>query len=138
MFKQIKSVFFWSMLYKFRKRLTFVAILLSIVLLSQWIYSDIVEYLALTKNTAYLSFVLLSKWLIILFNIALSAYLILTIFKSDQVKEEAEIVKTDKKSNKKEPLSQREKEFMSKKIRTESEILLQKKIKEHKGKKNES
>lgn len=126
MFKQIKSVFFWSMLYKFRKRLTFVAILLSIVLLSQWIYSDIVEYLALTKNTAYLSFVLLSKWLIILFNIALSAYLILTIFKSDQVKEEAEIVKTDKKSNKKEPLSQREKEFMSKKIRTEQKYYFKK------------
>lgn len=134
MFKQIKSVLLWSMLYKFRKRLIVVVILLSVVLLSQWIYSDIVEYLSLTKNTAYLSIVLPLKWLIILFNIALSAYLILTVFKSDETKEES----SPMKSNKKDSLSQREKEFMSKKIRSEAEIILQKKIKIDKGEKDES
>ena len=134
MFKQIKSVLLWSMLYKFRKRLIVVVILLSVVLLSQWIYSDIVEYLSLTKNTAYLSIVLPLKWLIILLNIALSAYLILTVFKSDETKEEP----SPMKSNKKDSLSQREKEFMSKKIRSEAEIILQKKIKIDKGEKDES
>ena len=132
MFKQIKSVLFWSMLYKFRRRLTFVAILLSIVLLSQWIYSDVVEYLSLTKNTAYLNIILPLKWLIILFNIALSAYLILTLFKSDDIKEEEVVVLNSKN---KDSLSQREKEFMNKKIRTEAEIILQKKIETHKSEK---
>jgi len=122
MFKQAKSIFFWTLLYKFRRRLSFVAILLSVVLLSQWIYSDIVEYLTLTKNTQYLNIVLPIKWLVIFFNIALSAYLILSLFKGE--KREAVKENIEQKSNLE--ITSREKEFMSRKIRTEAEILLDK------------
>lgn len=83
MFKQIKSAIFWTLVYKFRKRLTIVVILLSTVLLSQWIYSDIVEYLKLSEKIIYLNYVLMAKWIIIFTNIGISAYLILTLFKTE-------------------------------------------------------
>jgi len=130
MFKQVKSIFFWSLLYKFRKRLTMVVFLLSIVLLSQWIYSDVIEYLSLTKQTSFISIVLIIKWSIIFFNISLSFFLILTLFKSQKSDEKEKKKETTKEKIKidKNSLSSREKEFMSKKIRTEAEIILQKKI----------
>jgi len=132
MFKQVKSFFFWSMLYKFRKRLTLVAILLSIVLLSQWIYSDIVEYLTLTKQTNYLNYVLPIKWIVVFFNIALSVYLILNIFKVEKQQNTNKNKKKDtqKYTNKEElitpKITDREKEFMTKKLRTEAEIIMDK------------
>jgi uncharacterized membrane protein len=132
MFRQVKSAIFWTLVYKFRKRLTIVAVLLSIVLLSQWIYSDVVEYLQLTQKLQYLDFLLPIKWIVILFNIAFSAYLILTIFKPSKeeqkiVKKKEQEIKEEKKtketiSNKE--LSNREKEFLTKKLRNESEILM--------------
>ena len=126
MFKQVKSIFFWSLVYKFRKRLTIVVVLLSTVLLSQWIYSDVVQYLTLTDKTEYLNWVLPLKWSVIFFNITLSSYLILTLFKSEKIdKPKEEIVE---KITDKNPLSKREQEFMNKKIRTQAEIILQKKI----------
>ena len=126
MFKQAKSIFFWSLVYKFRKRLTIVVVLLSTVLLSQWIYSDVVQYLTLTDKTEYLNWVLPLKWSVIFFNITLSSYLILTLFKSEKIdKPKEEIVE---KITDKNPLSKREQEFMNKKIRTQAEIILQKKI----------
>jgi len=130
MFKQVKSMFFWSLLYKFRKRLTIVAFLLSIVLLSQWIYSDIVEYLSLTGQTSFISMVLIIKWSIIFFNISLSSFLVLTLFKSQKSDKQEKKKETTKEKTKvdKNSLSPREKEFMSRKIRTEAEIILQKKI----------
>ena len=122
MFKQAKSIFFWTLLYKFRRRLTLVAILLSTVLLSEWIYSDIVEYLTLTQNTQYLNILLPLKWLIIFFNIALSVYLVLSLFKGQK----REVVKEDVAEKSKLEITPREKEFMSKKIRTEAEIIMDK------------
>ena len=97
MFRQVKSAIFWTLVYKFRKRLTIVAILLSIVFLSQWIYSDVVEYLQLTKQLQYLDFLLPIKWIVILFNIGFSAYLILTIFKPS--KEEQKNIKKKESYN---------------------------------------
>ena len=131
MFRQVKSAIFWTLLYKFRRRFTIVVVLLSIVLLSQWIYADIVEYLQLTNQLQYLSFLLPIKWAIILFNIAFSAYLIITIFKpqkEDKKKAEKIIKEQSKKNNDKEikenDLSPKEKEFLTKKLRNKSEILL--------------
>jgi len=122
MFKQVKSILLWSLLYRFRRRLTLVAVLLSIVLLSQWIYSDIVEYLTLTKKTTYLDYILPLKWIIIFFNIGFSVYLILSIFKVEK-KEKNDLV--DKEKQESIPKhTDREKEFMTKKIRTEAEIIL--------------
>lgn len=124
MFRQIKSVLLWTLLYRFRKRLSIVAVLLSIVMLSQWIYGDIVEYLKLTGNIGYLHIVLPLKWMVILFNIGLSAYLVFTIFRQD-TKKQKEKTDTPKPSGK-QPLSQREKEFMTKKLKSRAERLMEK------------
>jgi len=138
MFRQVKSIFFWSLLYKFRQRLTVVALLLSVVILSQWIYSDIVEYLTLTNNTIYLHIILPIKWIIIFFNIGLSVYLILSLFKAENKKadktnkiekKDTINIKVAKKNINKSELTNREKEFMTKKIRSEAEIILEKKLK---------
>ncbi|MBD3790360.1 MAG: hypothetical protein IE885_08400 [Campylobacterales bacterium] len=135
MFRQIKSAILWTLIYKFRKRLSIVAVLISIILLFQWIYGDIVEYLKLTGKIGYLNIVLPLKWIIILFNIGLSTYLLLTLFKQDQDKK-ARIQKnkkneTEKRSKpssekkEKDSLTDREKEFMTKKLRSEAEILME-------------
>ncbi|MFW2606214.1 hypothetical protein [Aliarcobacter butzleri] len=122
MFKQVKSAVFWYYLYKFRKRVTLIFLLLIIALFANVIYADIVEYLKLKEKLEYLEIVLLSKWLIIIFNIGISIYLILTLFK----KEESGSSKKEKIVEK-EKFTQREKEFLNKKnIRSKADILLDK------------
>ena len=128
MFRQAKSAFIWYQLYKFRRTLVLVALLLSIVLFSQWIYSDVVEYLSLRDKLQYLDFILPIKWSIIFFNIGLSVYLILSLFKSDkaekgvekreksplkkELKQESPVNKKEVKSEK---FTDREKMFLHKK-----------------------
>ena len=130
MVRNVRSLILWTLIYRFRRRLTIVAVLLSMVLLSQWIYGDIVEYLRLSKNVAYLSYVLIGKWILIFSNIAISAYLILTMFRKEE--------KTDKKNKSKEKnkdkevisvdtLTDRERSFLTRKIRSKAEILMDKK-----------
>ena len=110
MFKQVKSALFWYYLYKFRKRVLLIVLLLSITLFSNAIYGDIVEYLQISKQLQYLKVLLIVKWCIILFNIVFSAYLVLTLFKNKEKEKE----KKEKQSNKKEEFSKREKEFLYK------------------------
>ena len=93
-------------------------VLLTMVLFSQWIYSDIVEYLKLTEKVDYLNYVLPTKWLLIIFNIGLSTYLILTMFRSEK--------KTNTQVDENDELSEREKSFLTKKVRSKSEILMDK------------
>lgn len=130
MFKQIKSAIFWTLVYKFRKRLVIVGLLISTVLLSQWIYSDIVEYLELTQQTQYLNYILPIKWIVIFFNIAISIYLIATIFKPETnkkvSKEEKKPKKEDIQKVNSNELSQREKSFLNKKLRSKADILMDK------------
>ena len=64
MFKQVKSAFIWYHLYKFRKRVITIAMLLSVVLFSQWIYSDVVEYLTLRQKLDLLDIILPLKWVL--------------------------------------------------------------------------
>ena len=127
MFKQVKSAVFWYYLYKFRKRVTLIFLLLIIALFANVIYADIVEYLKLKEKLEYLEIALLSKWLIIIFNIGISIYLILTLFKKEEsgnVKKEKIV---EKETIKKEKFTQREKEFLNKKnIRSKADILLDK------------
>ena len=124
MFKQVKSAVFWYYLYKFRKRVLLIVLLLSITLFSNAIYADIVEYLQISKQLEYLKVLLIGKWLIILFNIVFSAYLVLTLFKN---KEKDNKDKKEKQNNKKEGFSKREKEFLYKKnLRNKADILLDK------------
>lgn len=128
MVRQVKSLIFWTYVYRFRKRLTLVAVLLSMVLLSQWIYGDIVEYLRLSENLEYLAYALVGKWILIFTNIGISAYLIFTMFRK--------VEKTGKKGQSKEKeeevisidtLTDRERSFLTRKIRTKAEILMDKK-----------
>ncbi|QEZ89692.1 hypothetical protein [Aliarcobacter cibarius] len=129
MFKQVKSALFWYYLYKFRKRAILIFFLILVALFSGFIYGDIVEYLKITQNIEYLKYILFGKWFIILFNILLSIYLVLTIFKKEpEVKEDKKkAVKKEPKIEKEESFSQREKELLhKKKLKTKADILLEK------------
>jgi len=133
MFRQAKSAFIWYHLYKFRRTFILIAFLLTIVLFSQWIYSDIVEYLELRKQLEYLDYILPIKWAVIFFNITLSVYLFLSLFKNDK-KNESEKENTQEKKEedvlkktKKEKFTSREKEFLYKKdLNTKADSLLNK------------
>lgn len=129
MFKQVKSAVFWYYLYKFRKRVVIIALLLIVALFANAIYSDVVEYLKLKDKLQYLEIALFSKWFIIIFNIVFSLYLILTLFKNDKKEEKTTIKKDNKKekkvSNMEDKLSQREQEFLEKKnLKSKADYLL--------------
>ncbi|ABV67999.1 hypothetical protein [Aliarcobacter butzleri] len=127
MFKQVKSAVFWYYLYKFRKRVTLIFLLLIIALFANVIYADIVEYLKLKEKLEYLEIALISKWLIIIFNIGISIYLILTLFKKEESGNGKKEKIVEKENIKKEKFTQREKEFLNKKnIRSKADILLDK------------
>lgn len=127
MFKQVKSAVFWYYLYKFRKRVTLICLLLIIALFANVIYADIVEYLKLKEKLEYLEIALISKWLIIIFNIGISIYLILTLFKKEETGSSKKEKIVEKETIKKEKFTQREKEFLNKKnIRSKADILLDK------------
>ena len=125
MFKQVKSALFWYYLYKFRKRVILVVLLLLIALFANAIYGDVVEYLKLKDKLQYLEIALISKWAIIIFNIVFSIYLILTIFKKEENKEKDVEIKKEIKTHEK--LTNREKEFLyKKKLKTKADLLVEK------------
>ena len=139
MFKQAKSAFIWYQLYKFRKTVVFIVLLLCIVFFSQWIYSDVVEYLTLRKKLEYLDILLPIKWAVIFFNIGLSTYLVTSLLKKEKKQENTKEKVTVKSSQKervkkeeikepkqnKETLSQREASFLhSKKLNSKAESLI--------------
>lgn len=143
MFKQVKSAVFWYYLYKFRKRVSLIFLLLLIALFANAIYADIVEYLKLKEQLQYLELALSIKWSIILFNLTFSMYLILTMFKKEEELEEKKGFKEkifsssskveEKKDNTKsenkkdEKFSEREKQFLyKKKLKTKADILVDK------------
>lgn len=139
MFKQVKSALFWYYLYKFRKRVILIFLLLIVALFANAIYGDLIEYLKLKKLLQYLELALISKWVIILFNLTFSIYLILTMFKKeDEVisKQEEKKTKKEKKTNpiikekevqKEEKFTDREKQFLhKKKIRSKADLLVDK------------
>jgi len=100
------------------------------VLLSQWIYGDIVEYLRLSENIAYLSYALAGKWTLIFSNIAISAYLILTMFRKEEKKDKknrSQEKKTEERVLSVDTLTDRERSFLTRKIRSKAEILMDKK-----------
>ncbi|NQY54525.1 MAG: hypothetical protein HRT42_13250 [Campylobacteraceae bacterium] len=129
MFKQFKSAFIWYHLYKFRKTFILVILLLSIVFFSSFIYSDLVQYLNLRNKLEYLDYLLPIKWFIIFFNIILSSYLIINIFKKEKPNEEKnkKSKKEDEQDTKKiikNEFSKREEEFLYKKtLKTKADFL---------------
>ena len=129
MFKQVKSAIFWYYLYKFRKRVVLIFLLLIIALFSNAIYSDVIEYLKLKEKLQYLEIALISKWLIIIFSLLFSIYLILTMFKKEEIEEEKKAKKSEslKKESKEEKFTQREKEFLyKKKLQSKADFLVKK------------
>ncbi len=104
--------------------------LLIIALFANAIHADVIEYLKLKNRLDFLEIVLISKWVIIIFNIVFSVYLLLTMFNKQE--EEKTKVKESKTSNKKEEKKEekftaREKEFLNKKkIRTAADLLVEK------------
>ncbi len=132
MFKQIKSVFFWYYLYKFRKKVLLITFLLFIAFFADIIYVDIVEYLTLKNKLEYLEIALILKWLIIFFSILFSLYLFLGLFKlekSDKNNQEIEkqskvIIKKQKSVDTK--FSKREEKFLNKQLKSKADILVEK------------
>ncbi len=123
MFKQLKSALFWYYLYKFRKRIILIFFLLIIAFFSNVIYSDVIEYLKLKNKLDFLEIALISKWVIIIFNILFSVYLILTIFKNENTK----LQKNKIEEISKDKFTKREKEFLyKKKLQTKADLLLKK------------
>ncbi|MDP8051726.1 hypothetical protein QJU23_04715 [Pasteurella atlantica] len=123
MFKQFKSALIWYYLFKLRRRLALVVFLLLIVFFADAIYEDFIEFLKLQNMLEYLALVLIIKWIIIIGNIALSCYLLITMFrrKDDPKSEEKEAVKVAVK----EKFTDREKKFLNKKkLRSKADILL--------------
>lgn len=135
MFKQVKSAFFWYYLFKFKRRVIFIVLLLIIAFFANAIYGDVVEYLKLKDKLAYLEMALISKWVIIIFNIVFSVYLLLTMFKKEDNNDDKNL-KKDKKTKikevkkeeaKEEKFTQREKEFLYKKtLQTKADFLVKK------------
>ncbi|MBR0574380.1 MULTISPECIES: hypothetical protein [Pasteurellaceae] len=123
MFKQFKSALIWYYLFKLRRRLALVVFLLLIAFFADAIYEDFIEFLTLQNMLEYLALVLIIKWIIIIGNIALSCYLLITMFrrKDDPKSEEKEAVKVAVK----EKFTDREKKFLDKKkLRSKADILL--------------
>ena len=129
MFKQVKSAVFWYYLYKFRKRVALIFLLLIVALFSNAIYSDVVEYLKLKEKLQYLEIALISKWVVIIASLVTSIYLILTMFKKEEIEEEKKVKKSEplKKENTQEKFTQREKEFLyKKKLQSKADLLVKK------------
>ena len=133
MFKQVKSALFWYYLIKFRKRIILIVLLLIIALFANSIYADVVQYLTLKKKLEFLEIVLLAKWIIIIFNIVFSIYLLLTMFKKEEEKvpqkKKEKIKEKEKKDffSSSEKFTEREKQFLhKKKLKTKADILVDK------------
>ena len=126
MFKQVKSALFWYYLFKFRRRVILIVLLLVVALFANAIYGDVIEYLKLKDRLEFLEIALISKWTVIIFNIVFSIYLILTIFKKEE-KEQKNVEVKKEIQKKEEKFTQREKEFLyKKKLKTKADLLVEK------------
>ena len=126
MFKQVKSALFWYYLFKFRRRVILIVSLLLVALFANAIYGDVIEYLKLKDKLDFLEIALISKWVIIIFNIVFSIYLVLTVFKKDEKEQKSVEIKKEI-IPKEEKFTQREKEFLyKKKLQTKADILVKK------------
>ena len=131
MFKQVKSALFWYYLFKFRRRVILIVLLLIIALFANAIYGDVVEYLKLKDKLDFLEIALISKWVIIIFNIVFSVYLLLTMFKKEENIEDKKPKKMKdlkpKEIKKEEKFTDREKEFLyKKKLKSKADLLVEK------------
>lgn len=135
MFRQVKSALFWYYLYRFRRKVVLIVFLLLVAFFANAIYADIVEYLTLKEKLEYLEIALGVKWLIIIFNIVFSIYLLITLFKAENDdKNEEKVSKKTKKDNtkkdeKKSPemsskFTKREETFLKRELKSKADTLV--------------
>lgn len=113
MFRQVKSAIFWYYIYKFRRRVALILTLLMLIFLSEYIYSDIVEYLQIRHKTEWLDFILPLKWIVIFGSIFTIFSLLLTM---SQVSSTAIATKKKKQQQRKEKEEQPRKKLQPKKL----------------------
>lgn len=133
MFKQVKSALFWYYLFKFRKKVILIAFLLLIALFANAIYSDIIEYLTLKEKLEFLEIAIISKWLIIIFSIIYSIYLLIGLFKpgkndksikkNENINKNNDIIQKQKENTSK--FTKREEKFLKKNIKSKADLLVE-------------
>jgi hypothetical protein len=95
-----------------------------VILVSNFIYSDIVEYLKLRDKLEYLDYILPLKWFLNIGLFSVIVYLLLGIFKSKEKKEE---VKESPKEPSKEDIILEE--FKDKVLKSKGDLIIEKKLK---------
>lgn len=125
MFKQAKSAVFWYYLIKFRRKVAFSFTLIFLSIISEFIYSDLVQYLKLREKVELLDYILPAKWIFITLCIFFAVSLILSIFKNSD-KESKEVPKEEKRESKHKFTSREEKFLYKKKLDSKAEKLLKK------------
>lgn len=98
---------------KYGKRLALILSIISFIILVNFIYSDMVEYLTLNNMKESLIYALLIKWLLVLICIGLIIYIINLSITNKEHQVANKEVKTNKESIKK-PISSIEQEIMNK------------------------
>jgi hypothetical protein len=116
---KLKNLLIYYYLYKFRKTFTIVFSLVFILLVSNFIYSDVVEYLKLRDKLEYLDFILPLKWVLNIGVFAVIVYLLLGIFKTKKEEKVEEKPIEDLKLEK----------FKNKTLRSRGDLIIQSKLK---------
>ncbi len=94
MFKQVKSALIWYYLFRFRRRVFLIILLLLFAFFTQSIYGDVVNYLTLTHQLHLLKYALFGKWLIIFASLLASIYSLINLFKNINNKNSSTMVPT--------------------------------------------
>ena len=125
--KGLKNLVIYYYLYRFRKTFTIIFSLLFVILVSNFIYSDIVEYLKLRDKLEYLDYILPLKWVLNIGLFSLIVYLLLGIFKSKDKKNSD--IKNDIKN---EEISKEDiilEKFKDKVLKSKGDLIIEKKLK---------
>ena len=125
--KGLKNLVIYYYLYRFRKTFTIIFSLLFVILVSNFIYSDIVEYLKLRDKLEYLDYILPLKWVLNIGLFSLIVYLLLGIFKSKDKKNSD--IKNDIKQEK---ISKDDiilEEFKNRVLKSKGDLIIEKKLK---------
>jgi len=102
MFRQIKSAIIWSYIWRFRSLLAKILIAIASIVVLEFVYKDIVEYLHLTNNVKYLGIVLIIKWILILAILGYIGFFVWRLKTRKTNKKKANTIGDTKKMSKKE------------------------------------
>ena len=108
-----KSAMYYTFFRKYGKKFALVFSIISFIVLVNFIYSDIVEYLTLNDMKENLIYALLTKWLLILIGIGSIIYIIKSAISSKEKPVQNKEVKAESETIKK-PMSSIEKDIVGK------------------------